>query len=867
MPKRNSSNTSLPPPLPNKSNTDEEVSDEDEGETFDVADTHARNEEQRRVREVRRSTTVKPAILRRNEALAAAAAAEHSASTSAPLLAHSPNPTGTSRTESHVSSNGGNRHSSLVDDEGDDDFDHSPRAEHSPFTDKSRRNGREQWEEYRLYESVYSATNKAASNLGPGSGVGASSLAISDPIGDDLLVQKGSNVATVDIPHDDVRSSRVSNYSVKGGGMKRFQHINPYTGIYMVAPERDETSLRRALRLIHTFWLLVPVQLFMFAWLLIDVAFLIYDFSTNDVRYEPVNMFAASLFFFEMSCHLAYLRLHFFALDRWWQVAEVAIVTVTFALEVAIQVMDGVNEVEAKLRYFRALRFLRAIILMKTRSRYFNSALRRLISADRRRYHQNGFDLDLTYVYRHIVATSWPSASVESLYRNHIDTVAAFLDHSHGSNYWVYNLCSERSYDESKFHNRVTRYLLDDHNPTDLWTMVVFARDVHAFMKRNPEENVAVVHCKGGKGRTGTMICAYMLYSELQSAADDAMGFFGKQRTAASAAKFQGVESPSQGRYVRYFERLLREVPRTELFATGVPTRKVRISKLIVRSVPAMLLTRGIDRLWFAVVSKPGSDREVHYVSNPTVYFDPRPPLKGGGRGVGGSPRDPSQTGSRGNSASRNGEVTDLMAGSPMRKSKAEMGPSSLAKEGVSDLANGCKPYSGNMVLYVNGDTDTPYDADTFHDTFLQSRRETGVDATESSPRFSNTSRSPDRGTDWETASSTSSKAFSSPTKSSSFFRNDAPHYRGDIAGTVDVAFNVSAIPPISEDAVVKFFYNVDNPNCLHPAFQFWFHPYFEEEGMNLSKKEIDGPHKEGYKEKKFKNSFAIEVAFEDCEE
>eukprot|EP00658_Telonema_sp_P-2_P037629 TRINITY_DN27058_c0_g1_i1.p1 TRINITY_DN27058_c0_g1~~TRINITY_DN27058_c0_g1_i1.p1 ORF type:complete len:162 (-),score=68.29 TRINITY_DN27058_c0_g1_i1:235-720(-) len=132
-------------------------------------------------------------------------------------------------------------------------------------------------------------------------------------------------------------------------------------------------------------------------------------------------------------------------------------------------------------------------------------------------------------------------------------------------------------------------------------------------------------------------------------------------------------------------------------------------------------------------------------------------------------------------------------------------------------------------------------------------------------------SPTPDRNADGNTTSQPLSGVFSSPkgaNNSSSFFRGgESPLYKGDFAGTVDVALNVSGIPPVSEDVVIKFFYNIDHPNCCHPAFQFWFHPYFEEDVMELSKKEIDGPHKEGYKEKRFKNSFAIEVGLEDCDD
>jgi PTEN phosphatase family protein len=49
--------------------------------------------------------------------------------------------------------------------------------------------------------------------------------------------------------------------------------------------------------------------------------------------------------------------------------------------------------------------------------------------------------------------------------------------------------------------------------------MVEFCKDVRLWLAED-EQNVVAVHCKGGKGRTGTMISTYLIHTELFQAAE-----------------------------------------------------------------------------------------------------------------------------------------------------------------------------------------------------------------------------------------------------------------------------------------------------------------------------------------------------------
>ncbi|ETE70810.1 Phosphatidylinositol-3,4,5-trisphosphate 3-phosphatase TPTE2, partial [Ophiophagus hannah] len=186
-----------------------------------------------------------------------------------------------------------------------------------------------------------------------------------------------------------------------------------------------------------------------------------------------------------------------------------------------------------------------------------------LVSENKRRYTRGGFDLDLTYVTTRVIAMSFPSSGQQAFYRNPIGEVAKFLDTKHGDHYKVYNLCSEQGYDPEIFHYRVERMFIDDHSVPSLAETLTFTANVRKWMKQD-NHNVIAIHCKGGKGRTGTMICIWLIDTGQFKTAQESLEYFGKRRTdETTSTKFQGVETPSQvkmyyeamckSRYVEYY--------------------------------------------------------------------------------------------------------------------------------------------------------------------------------------------------------------------------------------------------------------------------------------------------------------------------
>lgn len=233
-------------------------------------------------------------------------------------------------------------------------------------------------------------------------------------------------------------------------------------------------------------------------------------------------------------------------------------------------------------RLIRVVVLIRLVRVVYTEPRNLQKAARHVVSENKRRLRDGEFDLDMTYITKNVIGMSFPSSGKMALYRNNIKDVAKYMDTIHGpGHYKVYNLCSERSYDGSYFHDSVASYTIDDHNVPTLQQMLDFVEDVKEFLNRD-EKNVIAVHCKGGKGRTGTMICAWLIYNGQFADSKDVLDYFGEQRTdLAIGSKYQGVETPSQGRYVNYFNQVINDFDKVIPPKKRLSLKQIKITSLI----------------------------------------------------------------------------------------------------------------------------------------------------------------------------------------------------------------------------------------------------------------------------------------------
>ncbi|KAJ7997568.1 hypothetical protein DPEC_G00230350 [Dallia pectoralis] len=250
------------------------------------------------------------------------------------------------------------------------------------------------------------------------------------------------------------------------------------------------------------------------------------------------------------------------------------------------------------------LRFLRIIILVRifrlaSQKKELEKVTRRMVSENKRRYQKDGFDLDLTYVTDRVIGMSFPSSGKQALYRNPIREVARFLDTKHEDHYKVYNLCSEKGYDPQFFHYRVERVFIDDHNVPSLEDMLKYTAGVREWMAADPS-NVIAIHCKGGKGRTGTLVCTWLIDSDQFESAQDSLDYFGERRTDKSrSSKFQGVETPSQSRYVGYYE-----VMKTKFHRQLPPQQTLKIKSVRIHSIAGVGKGNGSDLKMKIIVRK-----------------------------------------------------------------------------------------------------------------------------------------------------------------------------------------------------------------------------------------------------------------------
>lgn len=77
--------------------------------------------------------------------------------------------------------------------------------------------------------------------------------------------------------------------------------------------------------------------------------------------------------------------------------------------------------------------------------------IQKLVSKNKRRFKDDKYDLDLTYITNRLIAMSFPASGVKKIFRNSVDKVREFLDERHPRRDKMFNL-SMNDFHYEKFY-------------------------------------------------------------------------------------------------------------------------------------------------------------------------------------------------------------------------------------------------------------------------------------------------------------------------------------------------------------------------------------------------------------------------------
>ena len=179
--------------------------------------------------------------------------------------------------------------------------------------------------------------------------------------------------------------------------------------------------------------------------------------------------------------------------------------------------------------------------------------------------------LNYTYVRDRLVAMGFPGSGKKPT-QNNINHVASVLKERHDGRYMIWNL-SEEEYDYQLFDSQVQEFKFPGHPAPPLAVMFQIINSMESWLSADPE-NVAVVHCLTGRGRTVTVLACFLAWIGEYDTATEALSFVCEQRHV----EMERVVIPSQIRYVHYFCNVMAGTkPRSE---------PLLLERVIVNTIP-----------------------------------------------------------------------------------------------------------------------------------------------------------------------------------------------------------------------------------------------------------------------------------------
>jgi len=299
----------------------------------------------------------------------------------------------------------------------------------------------------------------------------------------------------------------------------------------------------------------------------IALVILLYTSHVSATIHIAVSICVSSVFVVDIV--LRFYTFGFHLVTEAWNLFDTIVVVASVVLTSLLALGADVTGI-GFLRGVRAVRILSATRALRRAWLNCRLCLRRETGDTKKRFVslKHDLDLDLCYITPRLIAMSVPARGRLTSYRNSINDVVRFFEVYHKGAYCIYNLCPELPYPAEKFRSgEVVCFDVQDHTPPKISQFVYFLN--HAIALHSDPEKIVVCHCRGGKGRTGSFCCAWLLYQKEVVDAADAMEMFAVMRTDLTwkrnathwkgKPRLQGVETPSQVRYVGYVDQLLRQ--------------------------------------------------------------------------------------------------------------------------------------------------------------------------------------------------------------------------------------------------------------------------------------------------------------------
>uniref|UniRef100_A0A3Q2Y5N6 Tensin 2b n=1 Tax=Hippocampus comes TaxID=109280 RepID=A0A3Q2Y5N6_HIPCM len=163
------------------------------------------------------------------------------------------------------------------------------------------------------------------------------------------------------------------------------------------------------------------------------------------------------------------------------------------------------------------------------------------------------YDIDLTYITERIISVFFMPELEEQRYHTELQEMATMLKSKHQDKFLLLNL-SEKRHDITRLIPKVQDFGWPDLHAPPLDRICTVCKAMETWLSADPN-NVAVLHCKGNKGKTGVIVAAYMHYSKISAGAEQALTTLAMRKFCED--KVSSSLQPSQNRYIYYFGGLL----------------------------------------------------------------------------------------------------------------------------------------------------------------------------------------------------------------------------------------------------------------------------------------------------------------------